>query len=119
MVMRYLPVLGVCTILAALPPSAAAQPVDKPARRDKYAEEYHPSLKGEGKPVPGLALHGPEANECVTFEPEGLRIKLPSTYPRQRPGTGVVTDFGVKGDFEITVSFEIIEEPRFRNPGNP
>jgi len=44
---------------------------------------------------------------------------LPATYPRQRPGTGVITDFGVKGDFEITVSFEIADGAVPGGWGNP
>jgi DNA-directed RNA polymerase subunit RPC12/RpoP len=40
-----------------------------------------------------------------------LRIALPLGFAKQRPGTGVITQFGVKGDFEITVRFEILKEP--------
>ncbi len=85
----------------------------------EYAKEYHAALKGKEEEVPGLLTYGPEAPECVKFEPEGLRITLPLGYPRQRSGTGVVTDFGVRGDFEITLSFEILQEPRPGFPGNP
>lgn len=76
-----------------------------------YAEDFHPALKGSADKVSELRIYGPEAGECVKFEPEGLRIRLPVGYPRPRPGTGVVTDFGIKGDFEITLSFEILSEP--------
>ena len=44
---------------------------------------------------------------------------MPSDYPRQRSLTGVVTDFGLKGDFEITVSFEILQQPNAGLGGNP
>jgi DNA-directed RNA polymerase subunit RPC12/RpoP len=91
--------------------SVAAQPevVDpKAAPRKVYAEEYHPALKDNAKPIPDLLIYGPDAPACVKFEPAGLHITLPLGYPKQRPGTGVVTDFGVKGDFEITVAFEIL-----------
>ncbi|WP_020474416.1 hypothetical protein [Zavarzinella formosa] len=117
--MRLLPLFGVIAILAGLPRSAAAQPAGAPVLREKYPEEYHPALKGDGKPVAGLAKFGPDADECVSFESAGLRINLPATYPRQRSGTGVITDFGVHGDFEITIGFEIIEEPKGRAPHNP
>jgi hypothetical protein len=63
--------------------------------------------------------YGPDATDCVKFEPDGLRITLPIGYPRPRPGTGVVTDFGVKGDFEITANIEILQEPNAGLPGNP
>jgi predicted RNA-binding Zn-ribbon protein involved in translation (DUF1610 family) len=77
-----------------------------------YAEEYHRPLKGESQEKTGFAAYGPAADECVKFGPDGLRITLPAGYAGQRPGTGLVTDFGVKGDFEITMSFEILEEPK-------
>jgi hypothetical protein len=53
---------------------------------------------------------GPSAEQCVRFEPEGLRITLQG-HPNDGPGTGVGTHLAVKGDFEITVSFEILKEP--------
>ena len=55
----------------------------------------------------------------MKYEGNAIRIILPSGYPRTRPGTGVITDFGVKGDFEITVGFEIITEPNAGVGGNP
>jgi RNA polymerase sigma factor (sigma-70 family) len=77
----------------------------------EYAQSFEPSFKEGVKQIAGLAFYGPEASERVTFEPDGLRVTLPPTYPRPRPGTGVATDFGVKGDFEITVGFEILPAP--------
>jgi serine/threonine protein kinase/DNA-directed RNA polymerase subunit RPC12/RpoP len=94
-------------------------PAGAPAQPAEYPEEFHPELKGNAGGVPGLLVHGPDAPDCVKFEPEGLRITLPSTFPRQRPGTGVVTGFGVRGDFEITVGFEILGWPRPGAGGNP
>jgi DNA-directed RNA polymerase subunit RPC12/RpoP len=82
-----------------------------PALRTEYPEDLHPGLKVNAGEVPGLLIYGPEVAECVKFRPDGLRISLPPTYPRQREGTGVATDFGVKGDFEITVGYEILNEP--------
>src|SRR5205807_596857 len=76
-----------------------------------YAENYHPSLKDSRKEIPGLLTYGPDAPDCVKFGPDGIRYTLPAGYPRQRPGTGVITDFGVKGDFEITIGFEILAGP--------
>jgi hypothetical protein len=92
---------------------------EAPPSGKQYAEEYHPQFKAETKEVPGLLIYGPEASGCVKFEPDGLRITLPAGYPRQRSGTGVVTEFGIKGDFEITARFEILEEPRVGAGGNP
>jgi hypothetical protein len=69
--------------------------------------------------VPGLVLFGPDPADCVKCDPQGLHIILPSDFPRQRPGTGVVTDFGVKGDFEITVSYTVLQGAQPGVTGNP
>ncbi len=71
------------------------------------------------KEVEGLQRYGPDVAECVRFELGGLRITLPAGYPRQRSGTGVVTEFGVRGDFEITVGLEILEDSSSGGSGNP
>jgi ribosomal protein S27E len=80
--------------------------------KKEYAQEYHQPFKGHPEKRGDLALLGPDAEQCVKFDPDGLRIALPADYPRPRPGTGVITDFVVKGDFEITATFEILQEPK-------
>jgi hypothetical protein len=61
----------------------------------------------------------------VHFEPAGLRITLPREYAGppgffgERPDTGVAVAVGVKGDFEITVSYEILQEPEPEDAGLP
>jgi hypothetical protein len=40
-----------------------------------------------------------------------MRITLPLGYPGTRPGTGLELASKVKGDFEITVNFEVLKEP--------
>jgi predicted RNA-binding Zn-ribbon protein involved in translation (DUF1610 family) len=94
------------TVFAAAQPEPVEPKVVQP--RKDYAEEYHPALKDNAKQIPELLSYGPDAPACVRFEPAGLHITLPLGYPKPRPGTGVVTDFGVKGDFEITIAFEIL-----------
>ncbi len=92
------------------PPAEGNRGAERPPRAD-YPEDFHPPLQGNAGEVPGLRIFGPEPGDCVTFKPDGLHVSLPPTYPRERAGTGVVTDFGIKGDFEITVSYEILNEP--------
>ena len=111
---RQIIVLGLAILVSAA--LVRAQPENPESRT--YAQEFHPPLVGKGEPIPGLVVYGPDASECVRFEPNGLRITLPAGYPRPRPGTGVVTDFGVRGDFEITLGFEVIQEPE-AEPGEP
>jgi len=60
---------------------------------------------------PNFDWEGLEPQQCVQFEPAGLRITLPAGHPGKRVGTGVATRFSIKGDFEITMSYEIIKEP--------
>ncbi len=87
--------------------------------RTEYPEDFRPTFEGLSEKVPGLVVFGPEPSRCVKFEPGGLHIILPPTYPRDRQGTGVASDFGVRGDFEITVSYEILQEPRPGTQANP
>ncbi len=82
-----------------------------------YPQEYHDSLKGGFKKGPGFRLIGPKAEQCVKFEPAGVRLTLPAGFPGPRPNTGFFTGIGVKGDFEITVRFEILHEPEPRDAG--
>jgi WD40 repeat protein len=77
-----------------------------------FAKEYRNSLKSNADQKTGIKiLAGPDGQNCVQFDAEGLRINLPNGYPKPRPGTGVITDFGVRGNFEITVGYEILPDP--------
>jgi RNA polymerase sigma factor (sigma-70 family) len=91
---------------------------EKVQPKANYKEDYKPSFAGNGQDVTGLSIYGLDAVECVKYEANGLRITLPPGCPKQRPGTGVVTDFGVKGDFEISAAFEILNEPNAGLGGN-
>jgi len=72
--------------------------------------EYQASLKGPPADPARLRLLGPDAEACVHFEPEGLRVTLPGNHRKERPFTGLATTFGVRGDFEITVDFKVLGE---------
>src|SRR5439155_13565311 len=47
----------------------------------------------------------------VRFEPDGLRITLPHAETGAAQTIGVETHLAVKGNFEITVKYEILKEP--------
>jgi hypothetical protein len=79
-------------------------------RRTELVLIYEQSFKGNGGNREGLQFVGRNADECVRFEPDGLRIRLPRGHTRESP-TGVGTKVPFHGDFEVTVSFEILEEP--------
>jgi Protein of unknown function (DUF1583) len=80
-------------------------------------EEFYQLFEGSEELSPELRLFGIEPEKHVKLEPAGLRITLGTGYQGQRPYMGFATGFGLKGDFEITASFEIPHEERaFENP---
>ena len=93
-------------------PTAPPPPAPKPVPPVKqYAQEYFQSFKGSTARPAGWEFEGPDAEDCVRFEPGGMRLNLPAGVSRNAAPKGVKTGFGVKGDCEITVSFEILAEP--------
>src|SRR5438105_1260016 len=68
-----------------LPPGALGGP-DGP-------NQYQCTLKGPLTDADGLRLLGPDAKNCVRFEPEGVRLTLPGNHPKERPFTGLASNF--------------------------
>lgn len=75
--------------------------------KPKTSKEMVHSLKEDE----GLELVGPDADKLAKYEAAGLRVTLPAGYPKLRPAVGVASNVVVKGDFEITVNFQVIHEP--------
>ena len=101
----FLVVLAICAFSAPLADIAVGQEPKK-----EYARDFDQSFKGVQPDRKDLALSGLDAEKCIKYEAEGLRITLPAGYPRARPDVGVVTRFPVRGDFEITLDYEILQE---------
>jgi hypothetical protein len=80
-------------------------------------KERHLSLKGKFDNQEGWQFVGPDAEECVRFEPEGMRIVLPLGHVGERANTGMKVTTPGKGDFEISVNFEILKEPKVADAG--
>jgi hypothetical protein len=78
--------------------------------KKKYAQEYSQPFTGKTENIPGWEVLNSGAEQNVRFEAAGLRITLPPGLAGGHPVTGLITGFGVQGDFEITLSFEIIKE---------
>lgn len=97
---------------------AAARPPEKIPTKE-YAQNYLQSFRTKAAEVPGWTISGPDAEACVRFEPEGLRISLPSGWAGERPTTGIKSGIRVKGDFEITAAYEVLEEPAPADAGSP
>src|SRR5882724_9458195 len=81
------------------------------AAQSNFKAEYHHSFKGNAGKREGFEFFGANAKHHVRFDPDGLRITLPMGVEEKRPTAGVATDIGVTGDFEITVAFEVLDEP--------
>src|SRR5262249_28287691 len=68
-----------------------------------------------GKPLPPELILTPAGSErFVKSEPEGLRITLPKDRSDLSP-VAVGTRSGIKGDFEITATLEILQANRPRD----
>ena len=83
----------------------------------EFAPDFFRPLKGAAEDSKEFVLTGPEAAKCVKFEPEGLRVTLPTGHVGERPNTGVALDLGFKGDFEVTLGYEVLHEPEPEETG--
>jgi hypothetical protein len=92
-----------CILLFACSPRLAAQ------EAGKEPWKYHEPFQGPPKTAKDFQLLGYEAAQRVKYENEGVRITLPAG--KTHPPTGVATTFGIKGDFDVSVRYEIFQEP--------
>lgn len=102
--------LSVGMALLARSPEATTGPLPTAARQLPQNEKRW-SLRGIPEDRQLFAMNGPDANQCVKFEPTGLRISLPTGYPGSRPSTGLGINQRARGDFDIIVGFELLREP--------
>src|SRR5262249_34678420 len=79
--------------------------------RTETYQEYSQSFKGNPEGLQGLELIGPGGDRFVHLEPAGLRIALPTGHQGESPATGVSLPLVVRGDFELSVAFELLREP--------
>ncbi len=83
---------------------------DDAKEKKGFLQEFKFSLR-EGDRRKEWKVVGLDAQKAVKFEKEGMRITLDAGVPDERPHTGLYTGLSVKGDFEITVGYEIIKAP--------
>src|SRR5207237_877918 len=95
------------TTVALLVLGALGLAATSAARTAGSSEEYYQALKGSPEKGQGFETFGPEAEQCVHFEPEGLRLTLPAGHAGERPEHGLSTGLTLHGDFDVTVHFEI------------
>jgi hypothetical protein len=78
-------------------------------RADAQQELYYP-LKGQDT-ASTVTRVGTNAEQFVRFEPDGTRISIPGLSVKNQTQVGIATDVILHGDFEITVAFEMLQEP--------
>ena len=86
-------------------------PEKKLAPKREFAQEYVQPFQENIDKIPGWELMPASLPDEVRTGPEGLRITMPLGHEGRRDNVGVKSFFGVKGDFEITLRFEIFHEP--------
>ncbi len=87
-------VIGACLSLACLAGVG---------RADDYYHDFRT------KPLPAeMTLFNGDDGATIRQEPQGLRITIPKTYIHPWGGVGMRTSFGFEGDFEVTLSYEIL-----------
>jgi Protein of unknown function (DUF1583) C domain len=87
--------IGLCLLWAALTCPAAA------------AEEYGQSFRGRGFDLHLFRATGSNAHQAMSIDPRGLRIALRADHSNNLP-VGLILRSGVRGDFEITMGFNVI-----------
>lgn len=100
--LTHLTLLSVCLALGTCGRLAAQAKVAK-------GEEAAFSFRGRPANDEAFTLVGADVEDCLRFEPEGLRLNLPPG--RARSFTGLRTGIVAQGDFELGVHFELLEEP--------
>lgn len=104
--------------LLAIPCLCRAADNDPAPDPDRPWQEYYHSFKGNPEITQDFNLDGLDPADCVNVEPEGLRMTFPTGHAGKRMGTGLATTFPVRGDFEITMSYEIVKEPKPADAGD-
>src|SRR4051794_8932466 len=100
-------IVAVAVLTLGLVPSPARpeQPANLPLT-DLYQDFRHKRPLHDS-----LKLVGPDVEEAITAEEEGLRITLGATRKGHWP-VEVTTDFPLSGDFEVTGTYELLSARR-------
>jgi serine/threonine protein kinase len=89
-----------------MPTVPAAAPVANPPAPP--AGEFFQDFRGGQPPLPPLHLAGPDAPAVTRSEEGGFRITLPRDR-KQTDRVGLELTTRIKGDFEITTAYEILQ----------
>jgi serine/threonine-protein kinase len=98
----WLPPLAFLAVLA----TALVTSLVQGATAGTEHEFYHDF---RGQPIPEtFKLFGEPEGKLLRVEPEGLRITIPNSYIHPYGGVGLLSNFGIRGDFELTTTVEIL-----------
>ncbi len=93
-------------------------PMLPPPVRD-YARVYVQAFKGKPADMAMFDLRGKyEGAEFLQYEPNGLRVTWPVGFKGGSLGTGLSYKAAISGDFEITLTFEILTDAKGANVNN-
>ena len=112
MFVRHMKVALLLTAFLGEP--AGNAPAQEPKK--EYAANYQEPFKGQPLKADDFMLIGPESDQHVKYEAQGVRVTLPGG--RGWGPTGIATGFGLSGDFDISVRYEIFQEPEQADSGN-
>src|SRR5262245_52459134 len=102
-----------CAVLVMVP--LTRLPAQEPGKEDVW--KYHEPFQGPPRQTKDFRLLGADAAQCVKYEADGVRIAMPAG--KARPTTGVATTFGLRGDFDVRVRYEVFQEPEPVDAGQP
>jgi hypothetical protein len=102
------PVVSLAKVLAAIGLCLAVIGFPESARAAGEPFEYYHDFRG--RPLPAeLTFFNAEEGKFFNLEPEGLRITIPKGWIHPWGGVGFRTAFGFAGDFEVTLTMELLE----------
>src|SRR5947209_872498 len=69
--------------------------------------EFRQDFRGRPYDPKQFLITGSNTHRVMQSEPDGLRISIPARHVNKLP-VGLVARTGVRGDFEITLAYEIV-----------
>jgi len=104
MIMRFVPIVAVGLALDLSMAFVLAQAVPaQPALAQRHYQDFRAGRFDEAQ-----LMYLDDGAEYIKREPEGLRIALPANKP-DMPPTGFAWQNTIAGDFEITVTYQVLE----------
>ncbi len=98
---------GLLDLMKALPGCQIVSPLTKNNPQKELSIVFYHDFRKQTIPDK-LTKYQFQEDITLRLDPEGARITIPKSAKHALGGVGFVTAFGLKGDFEVTTSFEIL-----------